>query len=213
MSGAEYLDKIIHWPFCIPSGTEKERLSLLHSWLKSQDSENPPETSGQRSGTIDAESEEKKTDVGTSGQRSGTSDAKSAEQKPDAGTSGQRSGTSDAKSEEKKTDAESETQNRLSGTSGQRSTDDAESEGMETGPGALAGLGSSSSADEGNRAPFAGGRPAAPVLQRQASTSTYGAHTGEEVGELEEMIKAITTTPRKAKRVYNMYVTTVVRNS
>ncbi|CAM9643523.1 unnamed protein product [Scytosiphon promiscuus] len=33
VSGTEYLDKIIHWPFCIPFGTKDERLSLLHDWL------------------------------------------------------------------------------------------------------------------------------------------------------------------------------------
>lgn len=38
-------------------------------------------------------------------------------------------------------------------------------------------------------------------LARQKS---YAAHTQEEVVELETMVKAITSTPRKAKRVYNM---------
>lgn len=62
------------------------------------------------------------------------------------------------------------------------------------------------SCDGGDRAPFGVERmPAAPSLQRQ--TSKYAVHTEEEVEELENMIKAIAPTPRKAKRVYNMYVT------
>lgn len=33
VSGSEYLDKIIHWPFCVPLGTQDRRRELLHSWL------------------------------------------------------------------------------------------------------------------------------------------------------------------------------------
>ena len=54
------------------------------------------------------------------------------------------------------------------------------------------------------RAPFAGGGAAAPPLQRQMSTSNYTVQTKEEVEELQNMMKVIAPTPRKAKRVYNM---------
>lgn len=79
----------------------------------------------------------------------------------------------------------------------------AESEEKETDAGTYAAPGSS---DGGDRAPFAAVGAAVSQLRRQAS-STYAVHTQEEVGELEKMTKAIVTTPRKTKRVLNMYVT------
>lgn len=33
VSGSEYLDKIIHVPFCVPFGTRDQRRSLTNSWL------------------------------------------------------------------------------------------------------------------------------------------------------------------------------------
>lgn len=83
---------------------------------------------------------------------------------------------------------------------------DAESEEKEThDAGTATRVGTSCSSDGGGRAPIASAGAAAPPLQRQMSN--YGVQTDEEVRELENMIKAIAPTPRKAKRVYNMYVT------
>lgn len=82
---------------------------------------------------------------------------------------------------------------------------DAESDEKETDAGVLTWVGARGASGGGDRAPFAAGGAAAPTLQRQ--TSDYAVHTKEEVGELMNMINAIAPTPRKTKRVYNMYVT------
>lgn len=82
---------------------------------------------------------------------------------------------------------------------------DAESDEEETDAGVFTWVGARGASDGGNRARFAAGGAAAPTLQRQ--TSDYAVHTNEEVGELMNMIEVIAPTPRKAKRVYNMYVT------
>lgn len=37
MSGSEYLDKIIHLPFCIPVASNKDRLRLVKRWLNHDD--------------------------------------------------------------------------------------------------------------------------------------------------------------------------------
>lgn len=107
-----------------------------------------------------------------------TENIESSEKVQKTKTSEQRTGGNDAESEEKETDE----------------------------AGAPTRVVASSSSDGGGRAPIASVGAAAPPLQRQASN--YGVpQTDEEVRELENMIKAIAPTPRKAKRVYNMYVT------
>lgn len=41
MSGSEYLDKIIHLPFCIPVAAKVDRLDLVRPWLKRADTSSP----------------------------------------------------------------------------------------------------------------------------------------------------------------------------
>eukprot|EP00903_Cladosiphon_okamuranus_P022759 g20951.t1 len=121
VSGAEYLDKIIHWPFCIPYGTETERLDLLQSWLGGRGEPSPGGSDGPGRGS-----------------------SHDAEEPPP-------------------------------GDSDSRTTDHSES-----------------ARDTKN----AGARDIVTPSE---------VHIREEIDELQEMIKAVTNTPRKAKRVCNIY--------
>ncbi|CAM9628063.1 unnamed protein product [Ectocarpus sp. 12 AP-2014] len=181
VSGAEYLDKIIHWPFCIPSGTEAERLSLLRSWLKNQGNDKSQSETRRADSNVRVvevnpdQPGEEKLSQGDHHASPNRESIESSEKAQINKSSEQRSGGTDAESDEK--------ENNDAGTSTM--------------------VGASCASDGGGRAPVASAGAAAPPLQSQMSN--YGVQTDEEVHELENMIKAIAPTPRKAKRVYNMY--------
>ncbi|CAM9597767.1 unnamed protein product [Scytosiphon promiscuus] len=170
VSGTEYLDKIIHWPFCIPFGTETERLDLLHSWLE-------PKRSGIVSATGTLQTSVRQP-LGVLAAGSAGGDESSLEGSSSPAGAPRPSGAS--------TTAEA------TSTASGGEHKEGESPASASGPLQASGRRPSPSCKGG-------------VRQGLARQSSSHLHTAEEIEELETMIKAITTTPRKAKRLLNIY--------